>query len=66
MLTLSDPSLLKSTCYVNGTWIGEGVDPIDNPATGAVLAKVPRFGEAETTTAVEAAQTALALGAEKR
>lgn len=58
MLILSDPSLLKSACYVNGTWIGEGVDPIDNPATGAVLAKVPHFGETETTAAVEAARTA--------
>ncbi|WP_018322890.1 NAD-dependent succinate-semialdehyde dehydrogenase [Bradyrhizobium sp. WSM2793] len=65
MLTLSDPSLLKSACYVNGTWIGEGVDPVNNPATGALLTKVPRFGETETTAAVEAAQTAFKPWARK-
>ena len=43
MLKLNDPSLLKSQCLVDGAWIGEGVDAVDNPATGEVLAKVPRF-----------------------
>ena len=58
MLTLKDPTLLKSQCYVNGSWIGKGTDPIDNPATGDVLASVPRMGTAETTAAVEAADAA--------
>jgi succinate-semialdehyde dehydrogenase / glutarate-semialdehyde dehydrogenase len=57
-LTLNDPTLLKSQCYVNGAWIGTGLDVIDNPATGAVLAHVPRFGAEETTAAVEAAEVA--------
>jgi hypothetical protein len=49
MLKLNDPSLLKSQCHVDGAWIGEGVDAVDNPATGDLLAKVPRFGAEETT-----------------
>lgn len=66
MLKLNDPSLLKSQCYVNGAWIGEGVDAIDNPATGEVLAKVPRFGAQETTEAVEAASRAFKPWAKKQ
>ena len=57
-MKLADPSLLKSQCLVDGKWVGEGTRPIANPATGAVLAKTPRFGEAETVGAIEAAQRA--------
>lgn len=65
MLNLSDPSLLKSSCFVNGSWIGEGIEPVENPATGFVLAKVPRLGEAQATAAVEAAQAAFKPWARK-
>jgi succinate-semialdehyde dehydrogenase / glutarate-semialdehyde dehydrogenase len=58
MLTLKDPTLLKSQNYVNGTWIGTGVDAIDNPATGEILAKVPAMGAADATAAIEAADAA--------
>jgi succinate-semialdehyde dehydrogenase/glutarate-semialdehyde dehydrogenase len=54
-----DPALLRSQCLIDGAWVGEGVDPIHNPATGALIARVPRFGAAEATQAVEAAQRAL-------
>ncbi|WP_342362353.1 NAD-dependent succinate-semialdehyde dehydrogenase [Terrarubrum flagellatum] len=64
-MQLKDASLLKSQCYVDGAWIGEGVDPIDNPATGEILAKVPRFGADETTKAVEAAEKAFRLWSRK-
>ena len=57
-MKLADPSLLKSQCLVDGKWVGEGTRPIANPATGVVLAKTPRFGEAETIGAIEAAQRA--------
>ena len=43
---------------MNGAWLGAGVDVIDNPATGVVLASVPRFGASETTAAIEAAEAA--------
>ncbi|WP_449256810.1 NAD-dependent succinate-semialdehyde dehydrogenase [Bosea sp. (in: a-proteobacteria)] len=65
MLKLNDPSLLKAQCLIDGGWTGDGVDAVENPATGAVLAKVPRFGEAETTAAVEAAARAFKPWARK-
>ncbi len=55
---LSDPSLLKSQCLIDGRWLGLGTDPVRNPATGSELALVPRFGATEATMAVEAAQRA--------
>ena len=57
-MNLADKTLLKDKCLVNGKWVGEGVDPIDNPATGALIAKVPRFGHAEAVGAIEAAARA--------
>lgn len=65
MLQLNDPSLLKSQCHVDGAWLGEGVDAVDNPATGEVLARVPRFGADETTATVEAASRAFKPWARK-
>jgi succinate-semialdehyde dehydrogenase/glutarate-semialdehyde dehydrogenase len=55
MESLHDQSLLRSKCFVNGTWAGAPVDPIMNPATGELLARVPRFGERETLDAIDAA-----------
>ncbi len=40
-MQLKDPTLLKSQSYIDGQWVGEGADPVDNPATGEVLGKVP-------------------------
>jgi succinate-semialdehyde dehydrogenase/glutarate-semialdehyde dehydrogenase len=57
-MKLNDPTLLVDRCYVGGTWVGEPADPIDNPATGEVLARVPRFGAQETTEAIEKAAEA--------
>src|SRR5271166_6825119 len=57
-MKLADPSLLKDKCLVDGKWVGEGVDPIDNPATGALIAKVPRFGHAEAVGAIDSAARA--------
>ncbi|MGO8835151.1 MAG: NAD-dependent succinate-semialdehyde dehydrogenase [Roseiarcus sp.] len=60
-----DPSLLKSQCLIDGVWVGDGVDPVHNPATGALLARVPRFGAAEATRAVEAAERAFGAWSRK-
>ncbi|HZZ60542.1 MAG TPA: aldehyde dehydrogenase family protein, partial [Roseiarcus sp.] len=57
-MKLSDKSLLKTQCLVDGKWLGEGVDEIRNPATGALLAKIPRFGHGETVRAIDAASKA--------
>ncbi len=57
-MKLADPTLLKRQCLIDGAWVGEAVDAIHNPATGALIAKVPRFGHAETVRAIEAAEKA--------
>ncbi|MBB3929700.1 succinate-semialdehyde dehydrogenase/glutarate-semialdehyde dehydrogenase [Kaistia hirudinis] len=57
-LNLVDPTLLKSRCYVDGAWVGEGEIDVTNPASGAVIGRVPRFGADETTKAVDAAAAA--------
>jgi succinate-semialdehyde dehydrogenase / glutarate-semialdehyde dehydrogenase len=57
-MKLADPTLLKDKCLVDGKWVGEGVDAIRNPATGALIAKVPRFGHAEAVRSIEAAARA--------
>ncbi len=62
-MKLSDKSLLKTQCLVDGAWIGEGREDIRNPATGALIAKVPRFGHSETVRAIEAASKAFGLWA---
>jgi succinate-semialdehyde dehydrogenase/glutarate-semialdehyde dehydrogenase len=51
-------SLIRNRCYVDGQWVGEPKVPVTNKATGDVIAKVPDFGEAETRSAVEAANRA--------
>ena len=57
-MKLNDPTLLKERCYVGGEWVGELTQAVNDPATGEVLARVPRFGAAETTDAIEKAEAA--------
>ncbi|WP_034410955.1 NAD-dependent succinate-semialdehyde dehydrogenase [Derxia gummosa] len=70
-LTLSDPSLLREACFIDGEWI-TGADTLDviDPARGTLVARVPRLGAAETEAAVIAAERALpawrALTADER
>ncbi len=60
-LALTDTSLLKQQCYVGGQWIdadsGETI-AVTNPATGQVIAQVPKMGAGETRRAVDAAAAA--------
>lgn len=58
-MTLTDPSLLRTQCLIGGNWLGGGDDAVTDPATGAILAHVPRFGAAEAGASVDAAQAAL-------
>ena len=62
---LKAPSLLATRCYIGGQWIGEPADAVDNPATGALVARVPHFGAAEATQAVEAAGAAFKSWSQK-
>ena len=60
---LKDPSLLREHCYVDGAWAGTPVHPVNNPATGVELAKVPQMTAADATHAVEAAARAFPVWA---
>ena len=59
---LADPTLLRSHCYLNGTWVSaEGGETIavTNPATGKAVGSVPSMSAAETHRAISAANEAL-------
>jgi succinate-semialdehyde dehydrogenase/glutarate-semialdehyde dehydrogenase len=60
-LTLNDPDLLRQQAHVAGQWVdadsGETF-PVFNPATGEVIANVPRLGAAETRREIEGAERA--------
>lgn len=62
MLHLHHPALLKQAAYLNGEWCsadnGKTI-AVTNPATGELLAHVPKMGAVETRRAIEAAATAL-------
>jgi len=58
-LTLKDPSLLVEANLIDGAFIGTPALDVTDPATGAVLARVPLSDAEATTRAVEAAAAAL-------
>ena len=60
-IALRDPGLAPERGFIDGEWCGAdsgGTFAVTNPATGEVLANVPRMGAAETRRAIEAAQRA--------
>ena len=57
-MQLNDQELLKRQCYINGTWIGEPVTPVVNPANGEEVSSVPSLGKEETQMAIDNAQAA--------
>ncbi len=61
-MNLSDATLFRQQCYIDGAWSnadsGETID-VRNPATAEVMGTVPRMGAAETRRAIEAAAAAL-------
>jgi succinate-semialdehyde dehydrogenase/glutarate-semialdehyde dehydrogenase len=59
VLSLKDPKLFRTQCYIDGQWVGGSKDiPVLNPATGSTLGTVPRLGAEETRRAIEAAERA--------
>jgi len=64
-MDLKDPSLLREQCYVGGAWIGTPATDVTDPATGEVIARVPRFGGAETKQAIRKAYDAFPSWARK-
>lgn len=60
-MRLSDPSLLRHECFVDGNWkcaANGAAISIRNPATGLQLGTVPNFGREETRLAITAAARA--------
>lgn len=61
-MKLSDSSLFRQQCYIDGAWCGadsgETID-VRDPATGETLGTIPKMGTAETRRAIEAANKAL-------
>ena len=61
-IAITDKSLLQTGAYIDGKWVNTdngSTYEVQNPANGAVLAKVAKCGTAETRRAVEAAERAL-------
>ncbi|MDB5455829.1 MAG: NAD-dependent succinate-semialdehyde dehydrogenase [Caulobacter sp.] len=61
MAALDADQLLRQLCYIDGAWVAadDGATlEVTDPATGAVIASVPRMGAAETRRAIEAADRA--------
>ncbi|TDV15684.1 NAD-dependent succinate-semialdehyde dehydrogenase [Paraburkholderia caballeronis] len=62
MLELNDPTLLKQAILVGGEWIantGHGFIDVTNPATGALVGRVPKATRPMTVAAIENASQAL-------
>lgn len=62
ILQLSDPSLLKTECFIDGQWHAakDGATmAVENPATGELIATVPMLAEADTEAAIAGAQRSL-------
>jgi succinate-semialdehyde dehydrogenase/glutarate-semialdehyde dehydrogenase len=56
---LKDPSLLRSTAYINGQWLASEHDfDITDPGSGQVIAKVANLDQDATRLAVDAAASA--------
>ncbi|MCM2564256.1 NAD-dependent succinate-semialdehyde dehydrogenase [Janthinobacterium kumbetense] len=64
MLNLQDANLLKQQCLIDGAWCDadDGATiAVTNPATGEVIATVPRMGATETRRAIAASHAAFRL-----
>jgi succinate-semialdehyde dehydrogenase/glutarate-semialdehyde dehydrogenase len=58
---LSDPSLLREQCYVDGAWVdadGRATIEVRDPASNDIVGTVPKMGVEETRRAIEAASRA--------
>ncbi|MDG1286868.1 MAG: NAD-dependent succinate-semialdehyde dehydrogenase [Rickettsiales bacterium] len=58
---MKNPEMLQTQCYVNGQWIdaksGE-ISEVENPATGEIIATVPKMGYDEITEVIDQAHEA--------
>lgn len=67
-MTFADPQLFREAAYVDGKWIvaedGASI-PVDNPATGVIIGRVPKLSAAQTRHAIDAANRAFATWSKK-
>lgn len=62
-MPVSDLTLLRSSSYINGRWVGApggATLAVSNPADGSTLGQVARLGADQSAAAVDAAQAAFA------
>jgi succinate-semialdehyde dehydrogenase/glutarate-semialdehyde dehydrogenase len=60
-LPLTDPSLFRQACHIDGKWVlaaSGNTIAVKNPATGETIGHVPSLSAAETRAAIEAAHRA--------
>ena len=60
-IQMSDPSLFREQCYVDGAWVdadSRATTEVSDPASGEVIGTVPKLGATETRRAIEAADRA--------
>ncbi|HEX6143676.1 MAG TPA: NAD-dependent succinate-semialdehyde dehydrogenase [Geminicoccaceae bacterium] len=60
-IQLSDPSLFRQQCYIDGAWAdadSRKTLEVSDPASGEVVGTVPNMGAAETRRAIDAAEVA--------
>jgi len=59
---LSDRSLFRQDCYINGRWVaGSGAHPridVRSPTSGALIGSIPSLSRADTSEAIESAEAA--------
>src|SRR5580692_161355 len=61
-----DPDLFREAAYIDGQWVtASKTFPVDNPATGEIIANVPDLGASETRQAIEAANRAFPAWSKK-
>jgi succinate-semialdehyde dehydrogenase/glutarate-semialdehyde dehydrogenase len=60
-IQLSDPSLFREQCYIDGAWVdadNRARSEVSDPASGEIIGSVPKMSAAETRRAIEAADRA--------
>ncbi|WOG28711.1 NAD-dependent succinate-semialdehyde dehydrogenase [Endozoicomonas sp. 8E] len=58
-MNLNDSGLFKQQAYINGNWISaRDTLPVNNPATGKVIARIPMLSASDVQSAIKAAENA--------
>jgi succinate-semialdehyde dehydrogenase/glutarate-semialdehyde dehydrogenase len=60
-LQLREANLFREACYIDGEWVQAGSGqtvPVDNPASGEIIGRVPKMGAVEARMAIQAANRA--------